>query len=680
MEKFYFIPTSSLNFNNILSSESISPPSFYGIRGYGFKRFEKVLSNSFSNSFLAYSSIPRVPLLNSEKEEYLIYLAVPNGYLKSCKVVDKGHFQIIQIDKPLYINPLECFFLVRSEEERKKLIVGSNKSLEVKHSTLYSEMIFSLDEYHLDSISWDDSILHGISDLKDINLDALKRDQKLNKLKGLIYGYTAGFLMNQPSEFVEGKRYLQKFINVFSGLMNDLSAMAGGKSKAFQTSKKLEGQISELKDLQEKISILFGGNETLELDQAIEKDFSIDKETIKLFEKTKYKNSRESILSIIYRFLKEKNPSFQSIDELLGKLTYQVNQFIRYNNSQSYARLENEFRIISDLLNSKISTYKSEQKSTETLKEFPINIDVDFGVKVKDETLNREGNLIFEVVLNELLGWLQVSTGDEIAQIRVEIIENVGKKIKEEFGNGSNPEIEYLRRLFQSLKTVGVGFRPDESENITLQSLACFLNRYTELEKLQDFMEKNGVRKFNYAYTYWGTAYGYANLSKLLISPISQNAELLNLINSFLESAFGILPNQKDLAFEFLSKFKGEKPLVVDLSPKILWKVKTKEIPSYQSKSESQQNIVSPKKDFFSILEASKDFKGKYEWIDLIINESKSAEKLAKEIRNSKGSWEDFAIGIFKESLLKKTAKVKSFGEKKVATATELYSQFLKNE
>ena len=34
-----YIPTCTLNFNNILSSESISPLGFYARRGFGNKRF-----------------------------------------------------------------------------------------------------------------------------------------------------------------------------------------------------------------------------------------------------------------------------------------------------------------------------------------------------------------------------------------------------------------------------------------------------------------------------------------------------------------------------------------------------------------------------------------------------------------------------------------------------------------
>lgn len=44
-----YIPTCTLNFNNILATESISPAGFYNRRGFGNKRYYKVQANDFNN-------------------------------------------------------------------------------------------------------------------------------------------------------------------------------------------------------------------------------------------------------------------------------------------------------------------------------------------------------------------------------------------------------------------------------------------------------------------------------------------------------------------------------------------------------------------------------------------------------------------------------------------------------
>lgn len=57
-----YIPTCTLNFNNILSSESISPLGFYARRGFGNKRFYPVFANDKEQVILLYSKYPRLKL------------------------------------------------------------------------------------------------------------------------------------------------------------------------------------------------------------------------------------------------------------------------------------------------------------------------------------------------------------------------------------------------------------------------------------------------------------------------------------------------------------------------------------------------------------------------------------------------------------------------------------------
>ena len=66
-EKLY-IPTSTLNFNNIMSSESISPVSFYDKRKYGYKRFEKVEPNNFDNIIILYNKYPIFDIYDNKLE------------------------------------------------------------------------------------------------------------------------------------------------------------------------------------------------------------------------------------------------------------------------------------------------------------------------------------------------------------------------------------------------------------------------------------------------------------------------------------------------------------------------------------------------------------------------------------------------------------------------------------
>ena len=54
--KKYYIPTSSLNFNNILSTESISPKYFYEKRNFGYTRWYTINENDRDNLILLYDA------------------------------------------------------------------------------------------------------------------------------------------------------------------------------------------------------------------------------------------------------------------------------------------------------------------------------------------------------------------------------------------------------------------------------------------------------------------------------------------------------------------------------------------------------------------------------------------------------------------------------------------------
>ena len=71
-----YIPTCTLNFNNILSSESISPLGFYARRGFGNKRFYPVFANDKEQVILLYSKYPRFKVEENDLDNHRIVFKV----------------------------------------------------------------------------------------------------------------------------------------------------------------------------------------------------------------------------------------------------------------------------------------------------------------------------------------------------------------------------------------------------------------------------------------------------------------------------------------------------------------------------------------------------------------------------------------------------------------------------
>jgi len=676
MGQYYFIPTSSINYNNILSSESISPPSFYEKRGYGFKRFEKVTPSPLNHSFLAYSKIPRFSLKNSEREEFPLFIAVPKAFLQSFKIVQKSNSEIIQIDGTVFLNEKSCFFIVGSEQDKMKLIASTQRSIEVKYSNNYNNSIYSLSEY--DSFLWDDSCLNGLLDLKNINESNLKKDQQINKLKGLLYGFCSGKLMDQSDDLINGKRYFQDFVNVFSSLMNDLSFLSTNKSKASQAPKNLKSTFEKLIDLQEKIKDTIGRNEKIKINTAIIQDFGISEDFVKSLESITYKKTKTSIFSIIADFIKSKESHYLSIDDLLDQLVHRAINLTNFGSSEGYKKLGGDFDKVFNIAKDKITSLQLSEMSQNKLNILPFVATSEMEIEIKKNGFYKDEFNLFEVICNEFLSRLELSSSDEIGQLRKDFIESIGKRIVVISNQKDSEELVYLRDLYQSLKTVGIGFKPFHIENKALQSLACFMTRYAELGKLQDYMEKNGLRNFEYAYSYWGAAYGYANLSKLFIEPITSNPEIIKLINSFLTPLLGQGAYNEESNKPFLTGLDKPKSIPFSLPKKIGTKQSETKIFEIESDNNDQEAIKEEKQTFGEILKLKSSFGNNNEWISILLEFSKKAEVESKKDLGFYPVAQ--TLQEFSRILNGNSKSLNRFGSKKIEEAIKLFEEYLKNE
>lgn len=685
MGQYYFIPTSSINYNNILASESISPPAFYTKRGYGFKRFEKVTPSPLNHSFLAYSKIPKFSLKNSEREEFPLFIAVPKDFLSSFNVIDKGHFEIVQIDGTIFLNPKMCFFLVNSEQEKMKLIASTQRSVEVKSSNEYNNVVYSLVDLDLNSFLWDDSCLNELLDFKNINENSLKKDQKINKLKGFLYGFGAGKMMDQSDDLINGRRYFQDFVNVFSNLMNELSYLSSNKSKVIPVSKNLNTTFEKLTDLKYCIGEAFGQNDEKEIKAAIIRDFGIGEEFIKLLDSASYKKTKTTLFSIISDFIKSKETHYYTVEDLLGQLIQRANNLLAFGSSEGYRKLERDFDKVLSLVKAKISSFQSDEISKNKLESLPFKVTSELGIEIQEGAFPKEELDFFEVISNEFLERIELSSSDEIGQLRKDFIESIGKRIREISNQKDSEELVYLRDLYLSLKTVGVGFKPFHIENKALQSLACFMTRYAELGKLQDYMEKNGLKDFKYAYSYWGAAYGYANLSKLFIEPIAGNPEIIKLINSFLTPLIGQGEYEEGNVISYISGLNKPTTLPVSMPEKIVTKYSTPQIPKIESDTKNQAELkkeVSGKEDkqtFGEILKLKSSFGNNNEWISIIVELGRKAEEDAQ---NGKGYFQNQSNPLREFAVLINNARdnMHRFGLKKQEEAVNLFAEYLTNK
>jgi hypothetical protein len=639
---------------------------FYEKRGFGFKRFEKNLLNPFTNSILLYDKIPVTEFIKSDREEFIVYLAIPNKgedkFIKSYKI---GDFKIYQHDSTIYINSLECFFITNSTEEVLKLKAITGRSLEVKNVENYLNSVKSLDIYNFNISKLNFEVTNKLIDFKTYNSNQIIFDRKVNKTKGFVYGFLSGKLSEQPEEITISKQYYQEFINIFSLLINELSTQVSKENKWSKKPSDLTGYYSKLNEIVERIDILLGAYDGSKIETKIVEEFNIDTLSLKNLKNYFSKGYKKSLFQIIEDYVRSKNLNSLSIEELLKHLIGKSISFTKYPSINNYNALEGDFNSIRNIISQKFKEREKSNSKQEGFNLLPFKYKSENqNISLISDELAKTELTLYNIVIQELLSHEELSSSDEIGQIRLNILANIGKTISDDkiFGTESD-ELKYLRKLYESLKTIGVGFKINEIDNITLQSLASFLNRYSDYEKLSDFLIKNNVSSNSLVMGIWGATYGYSNLSKIVLSSLFSNNEILNKTIKF----SNIISNSE--VIDDVSLMELDKNLM------------KKENKIVKSNSTNSIKIADSNIDdndmFIDMILANVKLKGATdEWIELI-------KQSFIEVNNEIKSGElfdafDSKVSLFKDKLVKYSKRTKGFGNVKIDETTNTFIKYLK--
>ncbi len=642
----------------MLSSESISPPSFYKKRGYGYKRYESSILSPFDNTLLAYSSVPLGSKYKNDREEYDIFIRVPCSYLTIEKQYKVNGQTIFQTNEPVYIDWIECAILIPSESQKLSLIASTRRSLESKHVALYANkmMVFGVD---CPVFNWDVSYLLKIKDSKKINHASLLQDQRYNKIKGFVYGYMCGKLKERPSELTESKNHVYSFINLLSGVMNELSHMGNTSNRKPYT--EIHEVFDNLKFLGSKISIQLDSNQRTSFDNDLKAIFGMNEDVLRHLKTLKYRgDSNLSVYSIVKKYVKSKERDLYSVKELTDKLLANLKRFINYPSQNGYKQLTIDFDLIQMIIKERLGKIVQLEISNIETETFPFDISPNYSrIKFYLNEISSIDNKYLNIIINEFLSKTDVSTSDEIAQLRKNIIVSVAEKIKKEHNEQITDELAYLRLLHKSMGTVGVGFKPRNTNKNSLQGLAYFLSRYSAIDKLQDYMDKNEFANLRIAYGMWGAAYGFANMSKLFFEPLDFNVDSRNMLYDY---------------FVLLRANMATEEIIVPEDKLIIGSTIQLELTNTKNKKRSKEIEIDQL--FKQMIKDNKKINKKEEWIDEIMN-------CHSEIMKRKGSYpsiignDKLLVNDFKGLLTKASKNLSQFGKAKINEATILFLEYL---
>ena len=205
----YYIPTSSLNFNNLLSSESISPAGFYERRGFGYRRWVSIPENDLEDRILLYAEPHGFSRPVEGMEDHPLLLEYDSD--EEFPLLQSG---IYYSNRTLYLDPVNTRFLFFTGKDRMRALSMSESSLETKMCRLYAGRI---------EVSAFDGVYppHEHPVVDSVDAKAIEQDIRINRYKGLFYGYYVGACLSANREAVEKLALLYEIQNIFSAIVSN---------------------------------------------------------------------------------------------------------------------------------------------------------------------------------------------------------------------------------------------------------------------------------------------------------------------------------------------------------------------------------------------------------------------------------------------------------------------------
>ena len=450
----YYIPTSSLNFNNILSTESLSPKSFYEIRGFGYSRWFSVEENSIEHLTLLYDKPHMFERPQSDIEDHpmLIEIDVDDEFPK----VADGVFYT---DRTIYLNPWQTKFIFFTEKDKTTALSLSDSSLETKLVRLYQRKIFVHQFEGTFPIVQKDSIA-PIGDIDSL----VEEDYVINKMKGLLCGYYIGANLSSTKENVQKLDALREIQNIFSSVLSSYDKTPSNAQRS---------RLNELFDYLDSLQPIYA-----DLEKEVGNRLLVDR---------------------IFAIFKRHGYVFTSIDRT--KLVYGLQDDGENNQSITW-------------INREIARAKSLMESSKV----KLNPDVaEIIVSSKDKVAAPkiiEDNLmanLFVCWVNDVL--CSKSFNGKINSIKEGLSDEITKSAKKVIGSDweNSPVRTYLNQLRRHVR--GEEFN-QSWDNGVLSSISAVLIKGDEWEQLLNFMQSKGMYDYRIAFALYGVLNGFANMTR----------------------------------------------------------------------------------------------------------------------------------------------------------------------
>ena len=536
---FFF--TTSLNFGNIFSSESISPENFYAKRGFGFDYYENPFHN-IKDYTVFFEQYPLIELPTSnEIDVYKIVLEFDASDLQLEKSDISG---VWFCPSTVYItlkNLKKVYF--SSKDEKTRVVAKAESSKALKMLSKY-EPCFATN-LPRQQISFD---LSKIDFSQKLNLEIfIEQDRVFNGFKGFVYGLICSKSNQKNPNEISYAKSLQEIKNGFALLKNSLahnSFSNYSKEKSFNkpsyntydynsTSEVLKNLKKSIEE-SERLFISFIdtiGKVDFVLEylkkvvfKSFTKEVSIDHiegalqlaKSMRGFEKNLEKDARN--------WFWENNQNDPYI--LYEVIRYSIQLYRETSNKEKQDDLDSDilkalFRLEKYAKGVLLQKAKSEPIIDFNLIEFQ-NLEVRLS-----ETLNRDDK--FEQLVNIILQNSKRGKGKINDQQLIPIVEKAGELYQAGVGKKTN--------LYRYLTKQEVVYTEPMNTATVMKNFTAFVFNPNDIEKLQKYVEEKGIPEPQYAFAFFGAFNGFASLSKDFTKPLISNQDFQIGLDEYFQKA-----------------------------------------------------------------------------------------------------------------------------------------------
>ncbi len=466
--KFY-IPTSSHNIEDILSTESISPISYYAKRSFGAKFFKNIPYINSDNTLFLFSKIPNFQIDDHVTEQYPIALEIDDDAqlkkLDVTSVYDGDDCKIVSCSKTIILTPWNSrviyFNNLAYKQSRVVIDMSRNCKLGLRFSWVYTN---------------DGAPLCYMA--KMINKKSLPDkgpdDMDFNAGKGAIWGYILGCYHSISPEAAQLTSISNRIRNIASNAISN----SGECNQDF---------YNQLQDLDKRFH------------------FIADKET-----NDKWSQACPQEKRII---LKEYLVYEDAFNKFLtrNKLPYGP----RNPNAKDYKEVWFTYR---EEVKAYMEAYVGKNRLASSTN--PLS-----SITYRDGVVSIESCELINCVLDQIrLGKLDK---EKIRTNRIEsakiVLSEISDKLRKRFGKerwDQNPEErDYINKLFQNISD----YKPFDINSIQdeeLKAIAAVLLKGEDNVALMRYLEDNCVSNYSYILCLWGAIEGYPSINKTILSPV----------------------------------------------------------------------------------------------------------------------------------------------------------------